>query len=147
MSDTSKTNELFTRGSSQAVEALTLWADASQRVLLEMAEASTAATREGIRLCAELQQSGLEALREGQARASQWPATWQEAPRDPLAAYQRGLIDTVEHTRRWLRLVESNVQAVTRTAERLQTTAEQASKGMQASLSDAVAKLKDVYAV
>jgi hypothetical protein len=35
---------------------------------------------------------------------------------------------------------------MTRTAERLQTTAEQAGRGMQESFSEAVTKMKDVYA-
>jgi hypothetical protein len=35
---------------------------------------------------------------------------------------------------------------MTRTAERMQTTAEQAGKGIQESFSETVTKLKDVYA-
>jgi hypothetical protein len=146
MDDAGKTYELFARGSSKAIEAITLWADASQRFLREMTELSTAAARESVRLYAELQQGGIDALREAQATTLRWPAAWQEAPRDPLAWYQRALTDGVEHTQKWLRLLEGGAQAVTRSAERLQTTAEQAGRGMQESLADAVTRMKAVYA-
>jgi hypothetical protein len=146
MQDAKKAQEIFTQGSGKAVETLTAWADANQRVLRELAELSAATAKEGVRLYAELQQSSLEAMREAQATALRWQSTWQEAPRDPMAWYQRALTDGVEHTQKWLRLVEGNAQAVTRTAERLQTTAEQAGKGIQASFSEAVTKMKEVYA-
>jgi hypothetical protein len=146
MEDVKKPHELFTQGSSKAVEALTLWADANQRFMREMAELSTAAAKESVRLYADLQQSGIEAFREAQATALRWQSIWQEAPRDPLAWYQRALADSVEHTQKWFRMLEGNAQAMTRTAERLQTTAEQAGRGMQESFSEAVTKMKDVYA-
>lgn len=146
MNDAKKAQELFTQGSGRAVEAMTLWADANQRVLREMAELSAATAKEGVRLYAELQQAGLEALREAQGAALRWQSIWQEAPRDPLAWYQRALTDGVEHTQQWFRLLEGNAQALTRSTERLQTTAEQAGKGIQESFSQTVTKLKDVYA-
>ena len=64
---TKKAQEMFTQGSGKAVETMTLWADANQRVLRELAELSAATAQEGVRLYAELQQSGLDALREAQA--------------------------------------------------------------------------------
>ena len=143
---TNKAHEMFTQGSGKAVETMTLWADANQRVLRELAELSAATAKEGARLCAELQQSGIEALREAQATAMRWQSTWQEAPRDPLAWYQRALTDGVEHTQKWFRIIEGTAQAVTRTAERLQTTAEQTGKGIQESFTEAVTKMQDVYA-
>ena len=78
---TKKAHEMFTHGSGKAVETMTLWADANQRMLRELAELSAATAKEGVRLYAELQQSGLEALREAQATAVRWQSTWQEAPR------------------------------------------------------------------
>jgi hypothetical protein len=146
MHDAKQAQEMFTQGSGKAVETLTVWADANQRVLRELAELSATAAKEGVRLYAELQQSGLEAMREAQATALRWQSTWQETPRDPLAWYQRALTDGVEHTQKWFRLFEGNAQAMTRTAERLQTTAEQTGKGIQASFSEAVTKMKEVYA-
>lgn len=143
---TKKAQEMFTQGSGKAVETMTLWADANQRVLRELAELSATTAKEGVRLYAELQQSGLEALREAQASAMRWQSTWQEAPRDPLAWCHRALTDGVEQTQKWFRMLEGNAQAISRTAERLQTTAEQTGKGIQDSFSEAVTKMKDVYA-
>jgi hypothetical protein len=146
MQDTKKIEEMLTQGSGKAVETMTVWADANQRVLRELAELSAATAKEGVRLYAELQQSGLEAMRDAQAAALRWQSTWQEAPRDPVAWYQRALTDGVESTQKWFRMLEGNAQAMTRTAERLQTTAEQTGKGIQESFSGVVTKLKEVYA-
>jgi hypothetical protein len=142
MHDTKKAQELFTQGSGKVVETMTVWADANQRVLRELAELTTATAKEGVRLYAELQQSGLEAVREAHATT----LGWQEAPRDPLAWYQRALTESVENAQKWFRYLEGNAQAMTRTAERLSTTAEQTGKGIQESFSEAVTKLKNVYA-
>ena len=146
MQDAKKAQEMFTQGSNRAVEAMTLWADANQRVFRELAELSAATAKEGVRLYAEMQQAGVEVLRDTQAAALRWQSSWPEAARDPLAWYQRALTDGVESTQTWFRILESNTQAMTRTAERLQTTAEQAGKGIQESFSETVTKLKDVYA-
>ena len=146
MHDAKKAQEMFTQGSGKVVETMTVWADANQRVLRELAELSAATAKESVRLYAELQQSGIEAVRDAQATALGWQTSWQDAPRDPLAWYQRALTDGVENAQKWFRILEGNAQAVTRTAERLSTTAEQTGKGIQESFSEAVTKLKDVYA-
>jgi len=146
MHDVKKTQEMFTQSSGKVVESLTVWADANQRVLRELAELSAATAKEGVRLYAELQQSGIEAVRDAQATALGWQTSWQDAPRDPLAWYQRALTDSVENAQKWFRILEGNAQAVTRTAERLSTTAEQTGKGIQESFSEAATKMKDVYA-
>jgi hypothetical protein len=146
MQDTKKAQELFTQGSGMAVETMTVWAGANQRVLRELAELSATSAKEGVRLYAELQQAGLEALRDAQTAALRWQTTWQEAPQDPVAWYQRAVADSVESTQKWFRMLEGNAQAVTRAAERLQTTAEQASKSIQESFTETVTRLKDVYA-
>jgi hypothetical protein len=146
MQDVKKAQEMFTQGSGKAVETITVWADANQRVLRELAELSAATAKEGVRLYAELQQAGIEAVRDAQASALRWQTAISEAPRDPLAWYQRALTDGVETAQKWFQMLEGNAQAVTRTAERLQTTAEQAGKGIQESFSEAVTKMKEVYA-
>lgn len=146
MSDTKTTQEMFSQGAGKAVDTITVWADTNQRVLRALADLSAATTAESVRLYAELQQSGLEALRDAQASALRWQSTWQAAPRDPLAWYQRTMADGVEATQKWFRLIEDQAQAVTRTAERMQATAEQAGKGIEASVTEAVTKLKEVYA-
>lgn len=146
MHDVKKAQEMFTEGSGRAVETMTVWADANQRVLRELAELSAATAKESVRLYAELQQAGIEVVRDAQASALRWQTSLQDAPRDPLAWYQRALTETVEGAQKWFRMLEGNAQAVTRTAERLQTTAEQTGKGIQESFSEAVSKMREVYA-
>ena len=146
MQDTKKAQEMFTQNSGKVVEAMTVWSEANQRVVRELAELSVAAAKEGVRLYAELQQAGIEALREAQTTAMRWQSGWQEAPRDPFAWYQRALAEGMENTQKWFRMLESSAQSVTRSAERLQTGTEQAGKGIQESFTDAVSRLKDVYA-
>lgn len=146
MDESKKAQEMFAQGSTRAMETMTVWAGANQRVLRELAELSATAAKEGARLYADLQQSGIDALRDAQATALHWQSAWQETPRDPLAWYHRALAHGVENTQRWFRVLEGNAQAVTRTAERLQATAEQAGKGIQESLAEAVTKTRDLYA-
>jgi hypothetical protein len=129
----------------KAIDTLSLWADANQRVLTQMVELGTGAARESVKLYAELQQSTLEAVREGQTAALKWQAAWQDAPRDPMAWYQKALTDGMDGAQKWFRLIETNAQAVRKAAERLQTSAEQTGRGIQQTLTEAANRAKDVY--
>src|SRR5688572_24596021 len=115
----------------KAVETMTMWAEANQRVMRELLDLSVGAAKEGMRLYAELQQGAIDAVRDGQATATKWQASWQEAPKDPMAWYQMTVAGAVDGAQKVFRVIEGNAQAVTRSAERLQATAEQAGKGIQ----------------
>lgn len=129
------------------IETATVWADANQRVLGELAELSATTAKESVRLYAELQQSAIEALRDAQAATLRWQSAWQEASRDPFGWYQRALTEGVDQAQKAFRLLEGNAQAMTKSAERLQSTAEQVGKGIQETFTEAVAKMKkEVYA-
>jgi hypothetical protein len=99
-----------------------------------------------VRLYAEMQQSMLEAMRDAQATTLRWQSTWQDAPRDPMAWYQRTMAETVDGAQKAFRLVEGSAQAVSRSTERLQTSTEQAGRGIQDAMTAAATKLKDLYA-
>jgi hypothetical protein len=129
----------------RAIDAVTLWADANQRVLNQLVELGTGAAKESVKLYAELQQGALDAFRETQAAALRWQALWQEAPRDPMLWYQKTLVDGIENAQKWFRLLEGNAQAVTRSAERLQSSTEQAGRGIQQTVSESASRMKDVY--
>ena len=131
----------------KAVETLTVWAETNQKVLRDLTELTAATAKESVRLYAELQQGAIEALRETQAAALRWQATWQDPPKDPIAWYQTTMAESVEQAQKTFKHVEGNAQAVTRSAERLGTQAEQAGRGIQETLSAAVAKLKGVYSI
>jgi hypothetical protein len=139
MDDPKKVQEFLGQITGKAVETLTVWADANQRILHEMVEFGAASAKEGVRLCAELQQSAIVALRDSQAEALAWQTAWQDSAKDPVQLYQRTLAEGVESA-------QKAFKAVTRSAERLQTSAEQAGKGMQETYTAVVAKMKDVYA-
>jgi hypothetical protein len=119
-----------TKKAQQAVETLGVWAEANQRVLRELAELSTATVKESVRLYGELAQSMVQAFGDAQAESLRWQAAWQDAPKDPLGWYHRALSDGVDNAQKAFRLLEGNAQAMTKSAERLSTTTEQAGKAI-----------------
>lgn len=130
----------------KTIDAMTLWAEANQRVLTQLVELGTGAAKESVKLYAELQQTTLEAFRESQATALRWQSMWQEAPRDPMLWYQKSLADGIDSAQKWFRLFEGNAQAVTKSAERVQTSTEQVGRGIQQTVTEGVTRMKDVYA-
>ena len=132
-------------GATKASEMMTVWAEANQRVMRELVDLSVGAAKEGVRLYTELQQGAIEAARDSQATAMKWQASWQDAPKDPMAWYQMTMAGAVDNAQRIFRVVEGNAQAVTRSAERLQATAEQAGKGIQETVAATVSRIKDTY--
>jgi hypothetical protein len=146
MSDaTIKANELLGHASGKAVEAMAMWSEANQRVMRELVDFSVGAAKESVRLYAELQQGAVEAVRESQATARKWQASVQDSPKDPMQWYQKALVDSVDGAQKFFRMLEGNAQAVTRSAERLQTSAEKAGKGIQETVEATVVRVKDAY--
>ena len=141
-----KAQEAFTQSAGKAVETLTVWTDANQRVLRELAELSAVTAKESVRLYGEIAQSFVQAMSDAQAQTLRWQAAWQDAPKDPLSWYHRALSETVDNAQKAFRLFEGNAHAVTKSAERLSTTAEQTGKGIQETFSSVVTKMKEVYA-
>ena len=143
--DATKAGEMFGEVSGKTVEAMTMWAEANQRVMRELVDLSVGAAKESVRLYSELQQGAIEAVRDTQASALKWQSGWPEAPKDPMQWYQRAIVDSVDHAQKFFRMLEGNAQAVTRSAERLQTSAEQAGKGIQETFEATVTRVKDAY--
>src|SRR5437016_12422767 len=114
MQDGTKAQEVFNEATSKALETMTFWAEANQRVMHELVELSAGTAKESIRLYAELQQGAIDAIREGQAAAIRWQAGWQEAPKDPVQWYQKTLAEGVDGAQKWFRMMETNAQTVTR---------------------------------
>jgi hypothetical protein len=111
---------MWTQLTGKTLETMTVWADASERMLKDWVELGSGAAKESLRLYGELQTRALEgakALAEGKY--------------GPETARQ---------------MAAEGVQTLTRVAERMQATAEQTGKGIQATLTDAVAKTKEIYA-
>jgi hypothetical protein len=129
----------------RAVEVFSLWADANQRVLRELVDLSAATAKEGVRLYAEIQSSAVEAAKEGQAYVMRRQDELADAPRDPLSFYQKGVLESVESAQRAFKLVEGTTQSMTRAAERLQRTADQTGKDIQATFSELAGKVQSLY--
>ena len=138
-------NEFFSQISAKTVEAFSLWADANQRVLRELVDLSATTAKEGVRLYAEMQSAAVEAVKDGQAFWLRRQHDMQDAPKDPLACYQKNVLESVEGAQKAFKLFEGNAQAMTRSAERLQVTAEQTAKEIQATFAQLASKAKSFY--
>ena len=145
MTTTTQPNELFSQMTGRAVEAFSLWADTNQKVLRELVDLSASTAKEGVRLYAELQSSAVEAVKDGQAYVLRRQSDVQDAPKDPITFYQRNVLESVESAQRVFKLFEGSAQAMTRSAERLQVTAEQAGKEIQATFAQLAGKVKSLY--
>ena len=117
-------NEMYAQFAGKTVETLGLWAETNQRILKEIADFAAGTTKEGVRLYAEMQQNAVKVLSETPAGLPWQPGSWQEG-------YQKAF-----------RLFEGNIQAVTRSAERVQSSAEQAGKGIQEAFAAVADKLR-----
>jgi hypothetical protein len=145
MTNPMQMSELMAELTGRTVEAFSLWADANQKVLRELVDLSASTAKEGVRLYAEIQSSALEAAKDGQAYLLRRQDAMQGAPRDPLGAYQREALESVESAQKMFRLFEGTAQAVTRSAERLQVTAEHAGQEIQATFAQLAGKVKSLY--
>jgi hypothetical protein len=144
---TQTATELFTHMQAKSLEAFAALAETNQRVLQGFVDLSVSTAKEGMRAYAELQSAAVDA-----ARATAQPAdsaavpTMEELRADPFTWYQKGLLTTVDGTQRAFRLMEVNAQVITRSAERLQATAERTGKEIQEALTSYVGRMRDIYA-
>ena len=119
MDDAARAKEMWSHFTGKTLETMTLWADANQRVMSQWVEFSSGAVKEGLRLYGALQTKATDGVKE-----------LAEGAYGPQAAF---------------RTTEETVQTLTRAVEWLQAAAEQASKGIQATLAEAVTKAKEIY--
>lgn len=137
--------EFVSQMTGRAVEAFSLWADANQKVLRELVDLSASTAKEGVRLYAEMQSSAVEAAKDGQTYLMRRQAEIQETPGDPLGLLQKGVLESAEAGQRAFKVFEGHAQAVGRSAERLQATAELAGKEIQATMAQLVGRVKSLY--
>ena len=138
-------NDFFTQITAKSVEVCSIWADANQKVLRELVDLSASTAKEGVRLYAEMQSSAVEAVKESQAFLLRRQGDMRDAPKDPLTCYQMNVLESVEGAQKTFKLIEGNARAMTRSAERLQVTAEQAAKEIQATFAQLAGKVKSLY--
>jgi hypothetical protein len=145
MKTTKEAQELFGQFTGKTVEAVALWADANQKVVRELTDLSASTAKEGVRLYAELQSAAVEAVKDGQGHLLRWQGEVVEWQKDPFAWYQKALLEGVGATQRTFKLLEGNAQAITRSAEQLQATAERAAKEIQETFAALSARVKTLY--
>jgi hypothetical protein len=145
MTTTTQGSEVFAHMTGRAVEAFSMVAEANQKILRDLVDLSASTAKEGVRLYAELQSSAVEALKEGQDYLLSRQSEIQDAPRDPFTFYQKGVLQSVEGAQKAFKIIESNAQAMTRSAERLQATAEQTGKEIQATFAQVTGRVKSLY--
>ena len=145
MTSPTQVNDFLAQITAKSVEACSIWADANQKVLRELVDLSASAAKEGVRLYAEMQSSAVEAIKDSQAFLLHRLGDMRDAPKDPLTCYQTNVLESVEGAQKSFKRFEGNAQAMTRSAERLQVTAEQAAKEIQATFTQLAGKVKSLY--
>ena len=138
-------NDLMSQVAGRTAEAFSLWADANQKILRELVDLSASTAKEGVRLYAEIQSSAVEAVKEGQSFLRRRQDELADAPRDPVSFYQKGVLESVEGAQKAFQLFEGTAQTMTRSAERLQVSAEQTGKEIQATFAQLAGKVKALY--
>ena len=136
--------EFFAEMQGKALEAFSVLADMNHRVLQGLVGLSASTAKEGLRTYAELQSAAVETARTPQAPVG--PDAFEALRQNPFAWYQKGLLGLIEGTQKSFHLVEANAQVVTRTAERVQASAEQTGQEIQETLTTSVNRLKEIYA-
>jgi hypothetical protein len=137
--------EVLAQMSGRAVEMFSLWADVNQKVLRELVDLSATTAREGVRLYAELLSCAVEGARDGQALMVERQREMREAPQDIVGFCQRSLLASVEGAQEAWRMLEGGAQAIMRSAERLQVTAEEAGKEIQTTFTQLAGKAQSLY--
>jgi hypothetical protein len=146
MRTTNETQAQSNQFTGKAIEVLTLWADANQKILRELADLSTTAVEEGIQLHGKLQSSTLDALKEARGYWLSRQSLSREWQKEPFGSYQRNLLEGMQEAQKGFKIFERNALALTQTTERLQATAEKASREIQQTCSRFVADMKELYA-
>ncbi len=115
MDTTKERREWFGQSTGKAVEAMTLWADANQKILQETVTLTGSTATEGLRLYTELQASTVEAAKAGRDYWLRQVRELQEWRRDPLAWYQKTLLEGIEETRKAFGTAEQTAEKIQQT--------------------------------
>ena len=84
-------------------------------------------------------------MKGGQDLLLRWQGELGEIQKDPIAWYQKNLLEGLEAAQAAFKLLEGNAQAITHSAERLQASAEQAGKEIQQTFASLGTKVKTLY--
>ena len=127
----------------RALEAVSAFAEANQRVLGQLIELSSTAAAERLRTVGELQSAAVEAARAALPTMTPREAL-DELREDPLAWYRKGLGAAVDGTQRLIRLLDTNAQIVSRSAQRFQSTADRSGKEIQDAVRTYATRMREI---
>src|SRR5262245_37991873 len=129
----------------RALDALTAFAEANQRVVGQIIELSSSAAAERLRTIGEIQSAAVEAVRDSMP-ADTVRESFEQLRQDPMGWYRKQFLTAVDGAQRALKLAETNAHIVAQSAERLQGSAERGSKEIQDAVSAYVSWMREVYA-
>ena len=127
------------------LDAVSAYAQANERVIGELVELGSSTPREGIKTYVELQAAAIEAARELSLPAAPPADMIEEAGRDPMAWYRKGLQAVADGTQRATKLVETNAQIIAHNAERFQASAERTVKEIEGAGNTYVNRMREIY--
>ena len=130
---------------SLGTEALTVWADVTQRALRNVLELGSRATQETARQLGDWQQTNVDLFREWQLALFRWQTLWPEAVRDPIRSYQQALEGSIDTTQRVFELTRRNAETLTQACQRLERAAGDATRALGETFRDAGSRMRDVY--
>jgi hypothetical protein len=131
---------VFQQYSNRALDTLGLWTQVNQTVTQQLLDLSANSTKDGVRLLAEVQASGIDAVRGNLATVTERLGAVAEEPQhNPTDWSRTSVLTGIEQVQRWFRVLEGNTQALTRYAEAVQSTAAEATSRIQEAL-DTVAQ-------
>lgn len=142
---TATPTDIFGQFTAKTIEGFGLWTEANQTVLQRLVDLSTAAATEGMKVYAELQSSAVQAAKSGQEFLLGPKGRLNDVQKDPFGTYQKGVIESVDGAQKAFKLLEASADTVTKSAERLQVSAEHASQDIQATFATLGNRLKALY--
>lgn len=137
--------EFFAEMQSRAMEAFSVVNEMNHRVIQELLGMSASSAKEGLRTYSELQSATVEAMRAVPTAAAQAEG-FSNLQENPLAWYEKSLLAVVEGSQKAFRLVEANAQVVTRSAERLQASADRTGQEIHEVMTSSVGRMKEIFA-
>jgi hypothetical protein len=129
----------------KALDAASAFAETNQRIAAELVEFSSSAAKETLRACTELQAAALEAARTAPAFPGAGFDTADELRQDPFGWYRKTFVSAIDGTQKAYKVLEANAQIWSRSAERLQASAERSGKQIQETVTGYVSRLHEIY--
>jgi uncharacterized protein Yka (UPF0111/DUF47 family) len=115
----------------------------SQHVAHSLMEFGTSASREAASCFAEQSQVEMDLVRRLQEATSRWQSMWPELMRDPTQWYLKVLEAQTTVTRECLRAMRRNAEAFGKSLQRIEASAEEASRAVHKAFADSAGVAAD----